>query len=449
MRLLFLIHRLPCPPDRGSKVRAAVELQHLARRHEVWCAGFLDSPGLTAVRESLEQVRALCREVWAVPLRRSIAAARAMGRLVAGGTCTEGYFASRRLRRQVLRWSRQVRFDAVLAFSSSMAPLALQVAADRRVLDLDDLDSRKWAECAQRAGWPMSWVYRTEARRLGGREREWIAAFDASVLVNKREADLLADEAMRRRVHVIEAGVPLANGAGLCGPAGENESGRRIAPAPLPEEPMVGFIGAMDYPPNVDAVCWFAEAIWPRVQQRRPDAKWLVVGRSPTRAVRKLDGVRGIRVTGTVPAVEPYLDRIRVSVAPLRLSRGVQIKVLVAMAAGRPCVVTPSVAEGLGARSGHELVTANSAACFAEAVVSLLDDRVRAEAIGRAGRRFVVHRVQSGRGLARLEELLCPNGRARLSRTHVRGSPIGPDHFQPVRGEPTRGVVSSGCRCDQ
>ena len=177
-------------------------------------------------------------------------------------------------------------------------------------------------------------------------------------------------------------------------------------PVSLPTEPIVGFVGAMDYPPNVDGARWFAESIWPQVRARRPDASWWLVGKSPTRAVRRLaDGGR-VRVTGTVPAVEPYLEQIRVSIAPLRLARGVQMKVLMAMAAGRPCVVTPCVAEGVGAKAGEEVVVADSPAAFADEIVDLLADQRRAEAIGTAGRAFVTNRLGADKGLARLEELL-------------------------------------------
>jgi glycosyltransferase involved in cell wall biosynthesis len=162
----------------------------------------------------------------------------------------------------------------------------------------------------------------------------------------------------------------------------------------------------MDYPPNIEAVRWFGESIWPLIRQRRPDAEWWIVGRSPTRAVRELDNGRNIRVTGTVPDVEPYLERMRVSVAPLRLARGVQTKVLTAMAAGRPCVVTSCVAGGIEAEPDREVLVADSPAAFAEAVTGLLNDRQRAERIGLAGRQFVNRRYHPSRGLEQLEQLL-------------------------------------------
>lgn len=413
MKLLALIHRLPCPPDRGAKLRAAAELSWLTRRHDVWCAGFIDPPGPAesrdTIQESLAKLRRDCRALAAIGLNRPMANIKAMANLCRGKTATEAYFASWRLRRQVLQWSRQVQFDAVLAFSSGMAPLALEVPAPRHVCDFVDLDSRKWDESAWQASWPMSWVYRTEAERLARREREWISAFDASVLCNQREADLVAGNSLRDRVHVIETGASFdvdPQETHSAAKTSDELSEQASDDVSLPAEPVVGFVGAMDYPPNVDGVCWFTEAIWPRVLQGHPDARWWIVGRSPTRTIRDLDDGQRIRVTGTVPAVEPYLSKMRVNVAPLRLARGVQTKVLTAMAAGRPCVVTPCVADGIGADAGREIVVAESPEAFALAVGDLLTDRSRAEAIGQAGRRFVHRRYRPADGLKRLEQWL-------------------------------------------
>ncbi|MGQ9649064.1 MAG: glycosyltransferase [Phycisphaerae bacterium] len=405
MKLLYLIHRLPCPADGGAKLRAAAQLQYLAQRHDVWCAGFLETGflGRTSqeARRSLAALRSICRDVAAVPLHESIAQARALAGLLAGGTATEQYFASKRLRRQVMRWAEQVNLDAVLAFSSSMAPLALEVPASRRVLNLDDLDSRKWAESAAGVSWPMSWVYRTEACRLGRCERRWLDRFDASVLISEREASLVEDEHLRQKVHVVGPSTPALVAADL--PTVPQQVN-------LPREPVIGFVGAMDYGPNVDGACWFADEVWPLIVGRRRDASWWLVGRSPARVLRRLDNGTSIRVTGTVTAVEPYLEKMRVCVAPLRIARGVQIKVLMAMTAGRPCVVTPGVAEGLGARPGQELLVGKSPDEFAEAVVRLLNDEGLAQEVARAGLAFVVDRLRPDASLLRLERLLKPGG---------------------------------------
>lgn len=396
MKILFVTHRLPCPADRGCKIRSAALLYGLAQRHDVWCAGFLDNHAdrelQAEVARSLSELGGLCRGVTAVPFKAGLAGYRALGGLMRGSTATESYFASRPLRNALQIWSREIGFDAVFAFSSGIAPVALEVSADRRVLCMDDLDSRKWAELGAGARWPMRRVYSTEARRLAEREQQWISRFDATLMVSRREADLVSAPALRAKVHVVPPILP--------GLHPENP----ITPV-VETDPVVGFLGVMDYAPNVDAACWFAREIWPRVRRQCNDARFMIVGRSPAPAVRELTSDERVTVTGTVPSIDPYLAQMRVHVAPLRIARGVQIKVLTAMAAGRPCVVTSCVAEGLGARAGRDLLVADSPAVFAAAVIDLLEHPEKAQAIGRAGQAFV-QRYDREQVIGRIENLL-------------------------------------------
>jgi sugar transferase (PEP-CTERM/EpsH1 system associated) len=399
MRVLFITHRLPCPPDRGCKVRSAAILHWLAERHDVWCAGLLDNAATTELQEetrrSLQSLRHLCRGVLPVPFAKTWAGYKALAGLARGGTATEGFFHSRALERGVTDWSNKIGFDAVFAFSSGIAPLALAVRANRRVLCMDDLDSCKWDELAAGARWPMRTVYGTEAARLARQELEWIEAFDATLMVSQREADLVTDPRLRDKVHVVPPVLP-----GMV--AGKPRTSARHE---LPTRPVVGFVGAMDYEPNIDAVRWFAQEIWPRVRRHRPDAQFWIVGRSPTKAVCDLARPGEIIVTGTVADVDEYVQSIRVHVAPLRVSRGVQIKVLSAMAAERPCVVTSGVAEGLGARPGRDLIAADSPGVFAQGVINLLENTEQAEALGQAGRLFL-KRIDPNRVMRRVEGLL-------------------------------------------
>ncbi len=406
MNLLFLTHRLPCPPDRGCKVRAGAILHWLCQRHDVWCAGFLDSVATRELQDecsrSVASLQQTCRGVLSLPFRPTLAGYRALGSLISGGTATEGYFGSRALREGVLAWSKQVEFDAVFAFSSGIAPLALAVPAKRRVLCMDDLDSQKWQELAVDAGWLMKRIYGTEARRVSSREREWIDAFDATLMISQREADLVTDPQLRRKVHVIPPVLPEM----VASIQEENPADRHNPAADAGgEPPVVGFVGAMDYGPNVDAVCWFAREIWPRIKRQCPTARFWIVGRSPVTAVRELAKDQSIIVTGAVADVNEYLNRMHVHVAPLRISRGVQIKVLAAMAAARPCVVTSTVAEGLGVRPGRDLVVADSPAVLAQSVVDLLEHPEKATALGRAGKAFV-RRIDPQRVMGQIEALL-------------------------------------------
>jgi sugar transferase (PEP-CTERM/EpsH1 system associated) len=269
--------------------------------------------------------------------------------------------------------------DAVVVFSSSMA----QYARDFKVpvlVDFVDVDSAKWTDYAGAHRWPLSWLYRREGEKLLAFERGLAQRSARSFFVTEKEADLfrrLAPECAPR-VEVMSNGVD----AGYFAPEAS-----RASPFAAGELAVV-FTGAMDYWPNVDAVTWFALDMLPRLRERWPGLRFHIVGRSPNDAVRALAS-DAVSVSGTVPDVRPYLQHAAVVVAPLRLARGLQNKILEAMAMGRPVVAAQECAEAIGAEPGRELVAAADADTFVHAVSALLAEPQRAAALGTAGR----HRV--------------------------------------------------------
>jgi sugar transferase (PEP-CTERM/EpsH1 system associated) len=400
MNILYLAHRIPYPPNKGDKVRSYHELAYLARRHDLWCACFVDNP---ADLRHVDAVRELCRDVEAVRLFRSIATPRALWNLATGGTFTEGYFQHLRMLDTLRRWDAEVAFDAVLVFSSGMAPYAGHVRADRKVIDFCDLDSRKWLAYSARAGGPKARLLELEARRLARRELKWLDAFDAAVVITQAEAADLAETQLRHKLHVI------GNGVALPDPRGDEcfvDEGDGAG------TPRVGFVGCMDYPPNVDAVRWFVQEIWPWIIKEIPDAVFQIVGRNPTWAVRALAG-QTVEVVGEVVRVFPYLSRFDVSVSPIRVARGLQNKVLEAMVAARPVVLTSAAATGIKARDGEHFLVADDPRPFADHVVALLRDSVRRARVGQAARLFASRHHCWGREMARLESLLTSPIRAR------------------------------------
>ncbi|MEL0250937.1 MAG: glycosyltransferase, partial [Novosphingobium sp.] len=156
------------------------------------------------------------------------------------------------------------------------------------------------------------------------------------------------------------------------------------------EDPQLVFTGQMDYPPNIAAVDMFARQVMPRIRATFPQARFNIVGRAPTLAVKALEGLHGTRVTGAVIDVRPWLAGADLVVAPLTIARGVQNKVLEAMAMARPVLATPQAATGIAARDGHDMVVADGAEALAKAALSLLHDKVRAATIGHSARAFVV-----------------------------------------------------------
>ncbi len=398
MKILMIAPRLPYPPDKGEKIRTFNELRYLARRHELWCACLTDD---AADVQHVEALRQLCRDVAVFPLRRAPAMLRALLGLAAGGTFTEGYFRSGRLAATIARWSAQVGFDAVLAFSSSVARYGLDLPARRRVLDLCDVDSAKWASYAGRSTAPMRWVFATEARRLVRREWALALAYDATTVISPREVERfeLAGEtagtcdqgATRPELTVVRNGIDLEAFAPDAEPA---------------TEPIVGFVGTMDYRPNVEAVCWFVESVWPAVHRDCPDARFLIVGRSPHPRVQALTRRPGVEATGAVPEIAEYLRRMQVCVAPLQMVHGVQNKVLEGMACAKPVVVTPEVAETVEAEVGRELLVAKEPEQWAEEISALLADADRRGEVGLAARKRVEASYRWDDQLEGLEGLL-------------------------------------------
>jgi polysaccharide biosynthesis protein PslH len=263
-----------------------------------------------------------------------------------------------------------------------MAQYLAHPALRHRVIDFCDVDSAKWTQYAAGRRPPMSWLYRREGRMLADFERNVAADSDASVLATEDEAALFRAMAPEHAgaVRVLQNGVD----AEFFDPS-------LVHPDPYePGGPVIVFLGAMDYWPNIDAAAWFAREILPEVRQRMPTARFAVVGMNPAPAVRALARLPGVLVTGKVPDTRPWLAHAAVSVAPLRIARGVQNKVLEAMAMARPVVASPEAATGLSAASAGALEVVAQHADWASHVCALLAAPARSAALGQAGREYVL-----------------------------------------------------------
>ncbi len=393
MNILYLAHRLPYPPDKGDRLRAFAQIAHLARNHRVICACFMDEESEVDHAGGLREV---CAEVIALPLGRLKSLTRGAWNLLCGGTVTEGYYRDQRMVRAIEEVMGRVNLDAVVAFSSSMAPYAFDIPAVRRVLDLCDLDSGKWLAYAEHSGPFVGSLYLAEGRRLRRREHEWLRRFDATTLVTAAEAELVADVAPPGRLFVVGNGVTVPLETALSRAGAENND----------DAPIVGFVGQMDYRPNVDAVEWFVDEVWPTVRAALPQARFRIVGRSPARAVQRLVATAGVEVVGAVRDILAEVARFDVSVAPLRIARGIQNKVLEAMACARPVVLTPEAAVGIRAMDDVHYLVAEDAAAMARATIGLLRDPTARTRIGSAARQFVEQHHRWDRELARFEQVV-------------------------------------------
>jgi sugar transferase (PEP-CTERM/EpsH1 system associated) len=377
-KLLYLVHRMPYPPNKGDKVRSFHLLRHLAQRHQVFVGTFVDDPDDLA---HVPALRAMCADLCAVPLQPRLAKLASLAGLITAEPLTLRYYADARLRAWVAHTVATQGIDAVLVFSSSMAPYALAHPQLPMLLDLVDVDSAKWTDYAPNHRWPLSWLYRREGQRLLAYERQAVARSRAAFLVTDNEVALfnrLAPESQGR----VTA---LCNGVDAEFFAPDPALANPFAPSEL----AVVFTGAMDYWPNIDAVTWFVQDMLPPLRQRWPALRLHIVGRSPAPAVRALAG-EAVVVSGTVPDVRPYLQHAAAVVAPLRLARGVQNKVLEAMAMARPVVAARTCVDAIDAHAGEHLLSAERPEDYVSAVQALLADAAAAARIGAAARQCVL-----------------------------------------------------------
>jgi sugar transferase (PEP-CTERM/EpsH1 system associated) len=391
--LLLLIHRIPYPPNKGDKIRSYHLLKHLAQHYRVHLGTFVDDPDDW---QHVPHVQTMCASSHFAPLKPLLARVRSLGALLANRSLSLDYYKSGELQAWVDATMTAQKIDRVLIFSSAMAQYAEAYPDARRVVDFCDVDSDKWRQYAEKKSWPMNWLYRHEARQLLAYERRVARECDASLFVSAPEADLfkeLAPESVAK-IGFFNNGVD----------TDYFSPGRSYASPYQAGERAVVFTGAMDYWPNIDAVQWFAAEVFPQLRARFADARFYIVGARPSSAVQALAQLPGVVVTGTVPDVRPYIAHAQVAVAPLRIARGIQNKVLEAMAMATPVVVSPQALEGIEAIPGTDLLLAEDAAAFVTTVSALLTHADTA--IGHVARAKVEQLYSWPSNLARIEARL-------------------------------------------
>lgn len=396
-RMLFLGHRFPYPPNKGERIRAWTLLRHFARDWEVHFGCLSDDPADPAHDAT---VRPVCAEFAWFPIDKRRQKLRALAGFRPGRPLMLDYYWHQGLADWTREAMSRTRFDLAYIFSTPMAPYVLDLAREAgipRVLDMQDVDSAKWRDYAATAGFPMRHVWAREARTLLTYERRAADACAATLLVSQPECDHLVGLApeLVGRVHAIEQGVDLdAFNPGL------------VFDRPFAgDAPQLVLVGNMDYWPNADAAIWFAREVLPLLRAGpAPAAEFTVVGGGAGPDVLALASLPGVRVTGRVPDVRPYVAHATVSVTPLRIARGIQNKILEAMALGRPVVTTPQGYEGVRAVAGHDLLVADGAAAMAQAVAEVIDGKH--PGLGAAARRAMEAGYHWSGILARLDAVL-------------------------------------------
>lgn len=389
--ILFLAHRSPFPPDRGDKIRAFNVLRHLAARHRVHLVAFADDPRDLKGKDGLAPFTASRTILWRGKSRlRALAEALVQRRPVSLTA-----FDDRAMHDAVAGVLEREAIDTIFVYSGQMAQYIPASTRARVIMDFCDMDSLKFADYAKGSRGPMRWLMRREANLLFEFERRVAQRVDASLFVSEAEADLFLARSGAAHVQAVENGID----TDFFDPAAAFE--RIDTPGKL-----IVFTGQMDYRPNVEAVTWFAETVLPHIRLAHPDAVFAIVGRNPTDVVKALAKQDGVKVTGEVADVRPWLDAAACVVAPLKIARGIQNKVLEAMAMERPVVASCAAAEGID----HDgtILSGDSVAEVAEAVNRLLADPAAAVALGRQARERVKARYGWDTRLAALDVLIAP-----------------------------------------
>ena len=388
----MICHRIPFPPDKGEKIRAWNMLRHLSARFAVHLGCLVDDPDDWA---HVEELRGQVASLGAFRIDRRRQKLRALLRARPGRALMPDFYDHPGLR----AWTRDTaaRTNPALrfAYTAAVAPYLIDLPGPK-LLDFVDIDSQKWAEYAQGSGFPMRLVWAREARNLLRFETAAAMRFDANLFVSPAEADAFraCAPSVAGRIDFVENGVDL----------------ERFAPDPdraspfARAAPRMVFTGHMDYWPNQDAVIWFAGQVLPLVRAALPQAEFWVVGANPDAAVRVLAALPGVQVTGRVADVRPYVAHAGLSVSPLRIARGIQNKVLEAMALGTPVLASGAAFAGIDAVAGRDLLVADGAEAMAAAAIGVL--RGQHPGLGAAGRAAVSQRYRWDSTLARLDAII-------------------------------------------
>lgn len=363
--ILMLCHRIPFPPDKGDKIRSFNMLKFLANKgFRIHLGALVDEPEDARYLSHLEE---LCASVHLVSVTARTAKLGSVAGVLRGTSMSVEYFYHADLQKWTDSVLARESIQAVLCICAPMAEYIFRTPSfmesgntPRLLLDFMDVDSEKWREYAHSGNWLMRGVYALESAMLRRYEARIADIFDVSLLVSDAERDVFRSVVLEKNSAAAKRVIGLTNGVDT----------EYFSPVPVVRNHMMVFCGAMDYLPNVDAVEWFARSVFPLVQAQLPDARFTIVGSKPVERVKALESLRGVRVTGRVPDVRPYVHEAGLSVVPLRIARGVQNKVLEAMAMGCPVLATPEALEGVRVTKGHDVLEAPAeATTFAKAVL--------------------------------------------------------------------------------
>lgn len=388
MKILYVCHRFPFPPKRGGKIRPFNMIRHLHRSHDVTVASLARSEQEADEGKGL---RDYCSDYEMAVVRNPRQVARMIARLPTTAPSSIGYFHSPELARRIRHLLAMRAFDLIFVHCSSVAHYVEHASGVPRILDFGDMDSQKWLEYSRYKPFPLNLGYRLEGIKLAAEEKRLARIFDVCTTTTRAEWGTLESYGTGAATDWFPNGVD----SGYFAPEEARYDPDRIC-----------FIGRMDYYPNQACMLEFCRDVFPRIRERRPSAKLVIVGADPDPSITRLGELPGVTVTGSVPDVRPYLGGSAAMVAPLRIARGTQNKILEAMAAGVPVVTSSAAAGGVDAIAGTHLVVADSPADVAVATLELMSDPAMRARFAVAGRERMLSHHAWDKSMQRLDHII-------------------------------------------
>lgn len=368
MRVLVVCHRFPYPPTRGGKIRPFNIIKHLSANHEVTVASLSRSREETLAGQGIADH---CAHHLMEQVDPASAWLRMIARLPSPGPSSMGYFHSPRLARRIRKELSAKPYDLIFVHCSSVAHYVADVRSVPKIMDFGDMDSQKWLAYAQARRLPLSLGYLLEGKKLERAETRLARSFDFCTCTTRAELESLTALDQKTPSGWFPNGVDLDYFA----PTGDPYDSTRIC-----------FVGRMDYFPNQDAVKFFCAEVLPQLRAQVPGLGLRIVGANPSQEILDLGKSDGVEVTGTVADVRPFVQGSCLTVAPLKIARGTQNKILESLAMGVPVVSSDLAAKGIDAVADDHLLTARDVSGYVSAVLQLVRDPAARQRLAAAGR---------------------------------------------------------------
>ena len=395
--LLFLCHRIPFPPNKGDKITTFNLLKYLSKRYTVYLGTFIDD---AYDKQYISELEKYCESSFIVDITQKKQLSSGLNALLAGETVTVQHFKSNEMQAWVDNTIAEKHIHKIFVYASSLLQFVDQSIYKEkvRIVDMADIDSDKWRQYAERKPWYSKWIYSREHRKLHQLEQQALADFDAVTFITDEESALFRSISPKQFHHKV---VTLSNGVDTdyFNPNAEFD----LSDLPQLKTPSICFTGAMDYWANVDAVVWFCKEVWPKILAENSECVFYIVGGNPPETVKNLASLTGIVVTGRVPDVRPYIANSVLAVAPMRIARGVQNKVLEAMAMAKPVVMTTMGQEGIAMNNEQIELVLDDPSAMAMQINTLL---AQPEQDYTANREWIIQRYSWDGALQKLPLLL-------------------------------------------